>query len=143
MGEEILPILRASAIHIRVFPNVYILNALLAVVQNGKFPFESDFLSVVACSPRQISVGRELRGVPFSASPDSSHSAACPGQFTWSNHGKPLSLDKTSMVLWTEESLNILKFKNALKINTGKYSFGAHIFFSKNPFFFYYRMNRF
>lgn len=64
--------------YVTVFPNFQewgcILNALLAVVQNGKLPFESDFLFVLACSTRQRSVGGELRGVPLSASPNVTHS---------------------------------------------------------------------
>lgn len=50
--------------------------------------------------------------------------AACPGQLAWSNHGKPLCLDK---VYGHRVGLNILTFKKALKGNTSKCSFWAHM----------------
>lgn len=66
-------------------------------------------------------MGSELKGVPLSASPNFTH-------FLLLVLANSLVKSwKTSSVLRTEEWLNILDSQNALKVNTGKCSFWAHM----------------
>lgn len=133
MGEGTLPLLRACAVqnsvsqHLRT--RLHSSHFTLAVVHNGKLPFERDILFVLACSTGQKSVGSELRGVPLSASASFTHSrrllvlASEPGPVM----ENLCAQTRPPPAYGHREGLNILTFKKAFQVNMSKGSLGAHV----------------